>query len=311
MGAITIALVAGGLSTVNPCGFALLPAFLSFYVGADEDRLPSAPTRMLQALMVGALVSAGFLTVFISLAIPLSYGAARLTGAIPWAGMVIGVALVIAGGMLLAGSHLSVSFPNPVRVKRDRRLRTMYLFGIGYGIASLGCTLPVFLAVVGASLSSGETLTAVGVVTAYGAGMSIIMMALSMGAGLLRQGLASNLKRLVPHMHRISGGLLIVTGVYLAYYWIRVRFGSMLTLSSDPLIGTIERFSATVQRAAASGTGRWILPIAVVAIGGVLIGAFARARSSRTNGTSERYDDDADGGNDGTETARHADHVHP
>jgi cytochrome c biogenesis protein CcdA len=28
-----LALVAGGLSTLNPCGFALLPALLSFYVG--------------------------------------------------------------------------------------------------------------------------------------------------------------------------------------------------------------------------------------------------------------------------------------
>jgi len=31
---ISIALVAGGLSVVNPCGFPLLPAFLSFYFGA-------------------------------------------------------------------------------------------------------------------------------------------------------------------------------------------------------------------------------------------------------------------------------------
>ena len=43
---ISIALVAGGLAVINPCGFPLLPAFLSFYLGADEWRLPSAPTRV-------------------------------------------------------------------------------------------------------------------------------------------------------------------------------------------------------------------------------------------------------------------------
>ena len=42
---IALALVAGGLATVNPCGFALLPALLSFYVGAEEERLPREARR--------------------------------------------------------------------------------------------------------------------------------------------------------------------------------------------------------------------------------------------------------------------------
>jgi len=49
--------VAGGLATLNPCGFPLLPAYLSFYVGADEERLPSAPSRLLQGLLAGLLVT--------------------------------------------------------------------------------------------------------------------------------------------------------------------------------------------------------------------------------------------------------------
>jgi cytochrome c biogenesis protein CcdA len=47
---ITLALVAGGLAVVNPCGFPLLPAFLSFYLGADEARLPYGRTRVLRLL---------------------------------------------------------------------------------------------------------------------------------------------------------------------------------------------------------------------------------------------------------------------
>jgi hypothetical protein len=42
---IAIALVAGGLAAVNPCGFPLLPAFLSYYIGADEQSLPAARSR--------------------------------------------------------------------------------------------------------------------------------------------------------------------------------------------------------------------------------------------------------------------------
>ena len=55
-GPITLALAAGALSTINPCGFAMLPAYLAFYVGADEDQLPSAPNRMAQGLLTGLMI---------------------------------------------------------------------------------------------------------------------------------------------------------------------------------------------------------------------------------------------------------------
>lgn len=34
---LTVASVAGGLATLNPCGFPLLAAFLSYYVGAGRS----------------------------------------------------------------------------------------------------------------------------------------------------------------------------------------------------------------------------------------------------------------------------------
>lgn len=259
---VGIALIAGGLSTVNPCGFALMPAFLSLYVGAEERSLPRAPTRMMQGLLVGAVVSAGLLTVFSVVGIPIIYGATRVTRAIPWGGLVIGVALSVLGVALVAGKHLSFAIRNPIRVQRDRRVRSMYLFGAGYGIASLGCTLPVFLAIVGASLASRGAGDALAVFGAYGIGMSIVVMALAVTAAFVRTGLQRSLKRLLPHMNRITGALLLVTGGYLTYYWARVLFGSAATLSRDPLVGPVERFIASIQRTASSGGGRTFLIVA-------------------------------------------------
>src|SRR5436190_19611629 len=83
---ISIALVAGGLAVINPCGFPLLPAFLSYYLGADEQNLPRAPTRLLQGLAVGALVSIGFLGFFAAVGVPISYGAAAIARTVPWVG---------------------------------------------------------------------------------------------------------------------------------------------------------------------------------------------------------------------------------
>src|SRR5881394_244165 len=100
---VSVALVAGGLAVINPCGFPLLPAFLSFYLGADERRLPPAPTRVLQGVLVGALVILGF---FALVGLPVSYGVGAIARAIPWAGLATGVALALAGLLTLLGRHL-------------------------------------------------------------------------------------------------------------------------------------------------------------------------------------------------------------
>ena len=87
---VSVALVAGGLAVINPCGFPLLPAFLSFYLGADDNELPRAPTRILRGLLVGALVSAGFLGLFALASLPVSFGVVLVARAIPWAGLATG-----------------------------------------------------------------------------------------------------------------------------------------------------------------------------------------------------------------------------
>jgi cytochrome c-type biogenesis protein len=71
---------------VNPCGFPLLPAFLSYYLGADEEQLPSAPTRVLQGLVVGGLVALGFLGFFALVGLPVSFGVGAIARAVPGPG---------------------------------------------------------------------------------------------------------------------------------------------------------------------------------------------------------------------------------
>ncbi|MGH2812114.1 MAG: cytochrome c biogenesis CcdA family protein [Actinomycetota bacterium] len=267
-----------GLSTLNPCGFALLPALLSFYVGAEEKDLPRAPTRLLQALLVGVVVSAGFLAVFSIVGLPISLGARRLTEAIPWAGIILGVAMAIVGAAVFFGRRVSLSIRHSMVASRQRRPKAMFLFGAGYGVASLGCTLPVFLALIGASLASRGTFAGLAVFGAYALGMAIVLTALSLGAASLRVGLASRMRRLIPYMSRIGGAFLFVVGSYLAYYWSRARFAAPGTTSDDPLVGFVQRFTNRVQVVAASGGGRWLLLGAAVVVAVAAVAAFWRPR---------------------------------
>ena len=61
-GPFALAFTAGMAATVNPCGFALLPAYLSAFVGLDESS--NRTTAVARGLKVSAVLTAGFVAVF-------------------------------------------------------------------------------------------------------------------------------------------------------------------------------------------------------------------------------------------------------
>jgi cytochrome c biogenesis protein CcdA len=267
--AVSLAFLAGNLATVNPCGFAMLPAFLSFYVGADEQGLPSARGRLAQGLLVGAVVTVAFLAVFTVVGLPVAYGARALGRFIPWVTILIGIGLITLGIAQLSGLRLSLSTGGGLVAGRRRGIAAFFMFGVAYAVSSLGCTLPIFLSVVGSSLTTTQPLGAVAVFAAYGLGMGVPIMTLSLGAAFLRGGLARSLRRVTPQFRLFSSGLLMVVGAYLVLYW-----GSVLAaptaLATNPVVGLGTRISSAAQNWLVSTTGRWFvavaLPIVLVAI---------------------------------------------
>jgi len=257
----------------------MLPAYLSFYVGANEDQLPSAPNRMAQGLLTGLMVTAGFLLVFAAVGLPITYGATKIVRFIPFAGIALGVALVVFGLATLLGWKLSLTIASPVKPGQTKQPKTMFVFGIGYGVASLGCTLPVFLAVVGASLATQGTGSALIVLAAYGIGMAIMLVLFSTGAALVRDGLVRGVRRIMPYMHWITGIMLTFAGVYLTYYWARVKFGDPTTLNDDPIVGFVGDFTATIERFAGAYGQAIVLTAGVIVIAIVATVLLKRSKS--------------------------------
>ena len=63
---LAYAFTAGLVAAVNPCGFPMLPAYLSFFIGTDDEDVAGG-TRVPRALLSGLAVSVGFLAVFAAL----------------------------------------------------------------------------------------------------------------------------------------------------------------------------------------------------------------------------------------------------
>ena len=96
IGELAFAFVAGSVATVNPCGFALLPAYLARRL-AVEDGTRNLSDAIVRALAAGAVMTFGFLLIFGVGGGAIALGAGWLAGTFPWAGFVIGVVLAAAG----------------------------------------------------------------------------------------------------------------------------------------------------------------------------------------------------------------------
>ena len=208
-------------------------------------------------------------------------GAGRLTSVFPWAGLLIGVALAAVGLVVLSGRRIGLGLlPQPAAAKGG--LRGDLVFGLGYGTASLSCTLPIFLAVVGSATTDGALMGVLSVV-AYALGMGTIVVALAVGAALSKTGLAVAFKGLLPYLPGVGGALLFLSGLYVAYFWGYTLFSDTLPADGNAIV-VGERFSGTL-RAWLSGTVGQVSTYGVMALLLVLSAwLLARRRSSRVRG---------------------------
>ncbi|WP_230885353.1 cytochrome c biogenesis CcdA family protein [Streptomyces spinoverrucosus] len=79
---LALALTAGMLAAVNPCGFALLPAYLSLLVLGDDS--PTRTAAVVRALMTTAAMSAGFTAVFALFGLAIAPFAGQVQQHLPW-----------------------------------------------------------------------------------------------------------------------------------------------------------------------------------------------------------------------------------
>ena len=162
-------------------------------------------------------MTAGFVLVFVGIGALVSLAGSGLLRYQDAVGVAVALALAALGAWLVSGREVRVFVPNPVRARKGRRdLLSAAIYGVGFGFASLACTLPIFLVVVGAAFLEGSVLGGLALFLAYSAGMGAIVMAVSLGTVLFKGVVTRFLRRAMPHVQRLSGALLILAGTYVA-----------------------------------------------------------------------------------------------
>jgi cytochrome c-type biogenesis protein len=220
---IGYAFTGGMVASVNPCGFFMLPSYVSYQLGAEESGFYESPllTRFSKALLVGAVTTLGFIVVFAAIGAIITAGGYWLITIFPYTGVAIGAAMIGLGlWILITHGTLGIMSASRIVVTPKRNLANVFLFGMGYGICSLSCTLPVFLVVVGSALATRGFFESFGQFIGYALGMGSILVAVTIGSALFRGTVARWLRGVIPYVHRISGLFLLGAGAYLIYYWV-------------------------------------------------------------------------------------------
>jgi cytochrome c biogenesis protein CcdA len=247
-GLVGLAFAAGLVAALNPCGFAMLPAYLLLAVRGQRsvERLGLATVARAAAATVG--MALGFLTVFGLYGAMTISAAAMVQRYLPYGTVAIGVVLVGLGVWLLAGRELTALTPRALGPRwapgagQGPWLIGMYGYGVSYAIASLSCTIGPFLAVTAAGFRGGSVMTGVAVYLAYVAGLTLVVGVLAIGVATASSALVERLRRLLPFVNRISGALLVLVGLYVGYYGVyELRLVGAGANPGDAVIGAAGR----------------------------------------------------------------------
>ena len=232
----------GVMAAVNPCGFVLLPTYLVYYLGTELNRDDESKTTTLRrGLSVGIAVSSGFIGLFLVVGIISRAFTTVISENAKYAALVIGIGLIAMGIAMLFGWKLPIAQPD-VSVQRKRTTWNMFLFGIVYAIASIGCTIGLLISVILGSINRHGFVSGVISIVLYGLGMGLLVTSLTVALAFARVGLVSTIKKSFKWFDKVSAVFVVLTGLYLSWYWL----GAITDRGTDGITSRVERWQTKV-----------------------------------------------------------------
>jgi cytochrome c biogenesis protein CcdA len=240
---LSLAFITGMLAAVNPCGFILLPTYLLYFLGLTSSQAGVERAPIGRALTVSLAVSGGFMSVFLVVGLITEFATNWVNANAKYFTGAIGVVLVGLGIAMLFGYRLPINTPKLDAGGRDRTTWSMFVYGIAYAIASIGCTLPLFvLNLFGAARRDG-VVAGIANIGMYGLGMALLVTALTVTLAVANVGLLKVLRRGIQYVEMVAGAFVLLSGVYLLWYFWIVDIQE----ERDPITRAAERYQVQIQ----------------------------------------------------------------
>jgi cytochrome c-type biogenesis protein len=236
---VAFAFGAGMVAAFNPCGAAMLPAYIGYQLSGNAETT-NPLTAVLRGFYLGAVVTSGFVVLSLTAGLIITIGGDAIFNIVPFAGLGVGITIEILGlWLLISGRHMGIWAASRVSSSNERGIKGVFLFGMAYAICSLGCAFPVFLAAVGIlagqPLGDLDLLSSLIRFASYGLGMGMVLTGITLGVVFFRETVSQILRGVFPYVGVAGNLALIGAGSYLIWYWTLGDGGELLTLRLEKL----------------------------------------------------------------------------
>jgi len=280
---LSLAIVAGVLATFNPCGFALLPAYMGMIAAANEGR--SKSQALIGGLRFASGMTVGFILLFGTFGVVFAPFASAISRYLPIVTIIVGLLIIALGFWLLLGRKVG----NGAGLIKGWSPGESWFSQVGYGltfaIVSLSCTLGPFLAVTGASIRSSDFFGIVFTFVAFALGMGAAVSVIAVATALTGSQVSVWMRSKSEVISRFTGSLVILAGLYVAWFgWFEWRVNSGERVN-DPIISAVTDAQAWVVNTLSANSGMVItlaFIIVMVGVAGIIV-TKKRASAHREN----------------------------
>jgi len=207
---LTLIFTAGALTLLSPCGFPMLPGYISYYMGAKAS--------LEKAVSGGVACTLGLLTVFSAIGVVVSTLGSLVSRYIPLLELVAGLIVIFMGISMIAEIRFPTFFTIS-RAPRQRGLIGVFLYGVVYGLAALGCSAPIFFSILFYAVSAGGPLYGMITFVVYAIGMGLPIIITTILVAKAKKFMLERMVKMIPWFQKISGIVLIIIGAYLIYFY--------------------------------------------------------------------------------------------
>jgi cytochrome c-type biogenesis protein len=228
---VILAFAAGIASFFSPCSFPMLPGYVGYYLGVEDQKEKASKKELVKrALPMGIAAAVGILSVYLFIGFLIMLIGTPIYPFIPYLAPVIAILMILFGIMMLSNmqyyfitnkvdalikkvvSKIKFGNKNIGEKINEKEVGGVFAYGMGYGLAAAGCTLPVFLLIITTSLATGGFFSGMLMFFVYGLGAALFMVAVTLLVAASKDSIVNKLKMSTAKIKYASGIFMVVAG---------------------------------------------------------------------------------------------------
>ena len=213
---IIFAFSAGILTFLNPCSYAILPIYFTKYI--KKNNVQNSLFTFNHCLRLTLFLSIGYISVFLIISTIILTVGMKILVYFPWLGSILGIFLIIFGLSIIFNKlNLFHKLGDSLYDKKSYS-KQHFMFGVFYSLASLSCSISLFITIIfQALISATQTISIITIFTFYLLGIFLMIILLVLLVNTLGNILYEYITKFTPYYNKISGLLILLTGIYITY----------------------------------------------------------------------------------------------